>query len=190
MRVIAGAQKGRRLLGPSHGGLRPTPDRVREALFSIIGPRIVGACVVDLYAGTGAVGIEALSRGARHVDFVESDPQARKVLRANLDQCGFALLATVHPLSVAAFLRRHAASREPYDIVFADPPYRIDAGRDLLPSVVAGATIAADSLIILEHSSKATVPTCIGALRRLRQYRYGDSTLSTFALGVEGASTL
>ena len=188
--LLPGLQKGRRLVGPPHGGLRPTPDRVREALFSIIGPRIEGALVVDLYAGTGAVGIEALSRGARHVDFVESDPKALKVLRANLDQCGFSKLASVHAVSVAAFLGRHASSQEPYDIVFADPPYRIDAGRELLPSVVSSATIVPDSLLILEHSSKATVPTCIGALRRLRQYRYGDTSLSMFALGVEGSSSL
>lgn len=190
MRVIAGAQKGRRLTGPPRGGLRPTPDRVKEALFSILGPRIVGAFMVDLYAGTGAVGIEALSRGARAVTFVESDTQALRVLRTNLAHCGFAPLATVHAMSVSRFLRAKGPSSEPYDVVFADPPYRLDAERELLPWLGRGATIAPGSLVILEHSSKAEIPARVGGLSRVRQYRYGDTTLSMFTLGAEGASAL
>ncbi len=190
MRVIAGAQKGRSLVGPPSRGLRPTPNRVREALFSIIGSRIEGARVADLYAGTGAVGIEALSRGAGHVTFVEADPKALRLVRANLAHCGLAHLAAVYPMSVANFLHREASSGAPYDIMFADPPYDQDAGTELLPSLASGATIAPDSLVILEHFSKATVPAQVGRLCRLRQYRYGDTTLSVFALSTEGTSAL
>ncbi len=190
MRVIAGEQKGRQLIGPPRRGLRPTPNRVREALFSILGPRLEGARVADLYAGTGAVGIEALSRGAGHVAFVESDPQALRLVRANLAQCGLADLAVVYPMPVANFLQREAPSCGPYDIIFADPPYRDDAGTELLPSLTSGEALAPMSLFILEHGSKAAVPTQVGGLCRRRQYRYGDTTLSVFALSAEGMSVL
>ncbi len=188
MRVIAGAQKGRLLKGPSSRGLRPTPNRVREALFSIIGPRIQGARVADFFAGTGAVGIEALSRGAGHVAFVDSDPQAVKLLRANVTHCGLAARAAVYAVPVATFLRRHGPSAGPYDIVFADPPYRSDAGVAFLSSLTTGVTLALGSLIILEHDSKATVPAEIGGLHLVRDYRYGDTTLSLFTFGAERLS--
>src|SRR5438093_490869 len=109
MRVIAGLQKGRRLVGPKGPGLRPTADRVKEALFAILGPRIDGARFLDLYAGTGAIGIEALSRGARWVTFVESDPTALRVLRANLKMCGMGASADIQACRAGVFLRR----REP-----------------------------------------------------------------------------
>ncbi len=190
MRVIAGVQKGRPLIGPPNHGLRPTPNRVREALFSILGPRIAGARIADLYAGTGAVGIEALSRGAGHVAFVESDPQALRLVRANLVQCGLAHLAAVYATSVADFLRRKAPTGIPYDIIFADPPYRHDAGKELLPALASGPILAPDALVVLEHFSKAALPTQVGQLCRRRQYRYGDTTLSVFGVSTEGTSAL
>ena len=187
MRVIAGAQKGRRLHGPKGHGLRPTSDRVKEALFSILGSRVTGSRFLDLYAGTGAIGIEALSRGAQQVTFVEPDQSALRVLRANLAQCGFANSADIHTCSAAAFLKRRAKTAIPHDLVFADPPYQPDRLAELWPALCDTAAIAPDALIVLEHSSKAAVPPSHGHLSLLRQYRYGDTTLSLFELTAQDA---
>ena len=183
MRVIAGSQKGRRLMGPVGPGLRPTSDRVKEALFSILSPHIEGARFLDLYAGTGAIGIEALSRGAQQSTFVESHPASLRILRENLQRCGLTSSADIRSCTAALFLRRHEREGQPYDIVFADPPYHErDGGSDLLSSLAASAIIADESLVLLEHFTKLTVPPQVGRLVRLRQYRYGDTTLSVFRL--------
>jgi len=187
MRVIAGAHKGRRLNGPKGPGLRPTSDRVKEALFSILGSRVAGSRFLDLYAGTGAIGIEALSRGAHQVTFVEPDQSALRVLRANLAQCGLTASADIHACSAAAFLKRRAKSAIPHDLVFADPPYQPDHLAELWTALGESAAIAPDALIVLEHSSKAAVPLSHGHLSLLRQYRYGDTTLSTFEVAVQDA---
>ncbi|MSQ78016.1 MAG: 16S rRNA (guanine(966)-N(2))-methyltransferase RsmD [Nitrospiraceae bacterium] len=180
MRIIAGTQKGRRLHGPKGPGLRPTADRVKEALFSILGTRVAGSRFLDLYAGTGAIGIEALSRGARHVTFVESNPSALRVLRANITQCKLEAAAEIQTCPTGAFLKRHAKAVVQHDIVFADPPYQQDHLAELWTALAGTATIAPDALIVLEHSSKSAVPKENGRLSLLRQYRYGDTTLSVF----------
>ena len=123
MRVIAGSHRGRRLSGPRGTTLRPTSDKVREALFSILGTRIPGSRFLDLYAGTGAVGIEALSRGATIVTFVESDPKAVQVMRKNLTACGMLDQAVVRVGPTQTFLRQPQSWDGPYDVLFADPPY-------------------------------------------------------------------
>lgn len=187
MRVIAGAHKGRRLHGPKGPGLRPTSDRVKEALFSIVGNRVVGSRFLDLYAGTGAIGIEALSRGARQVTFVEPHQAALRVLRANLDECGLATSTDIHACTAAAFLKRRAKTAIPHDLVFADPPYQPDCLADLWSALRETAAIAPDALIVLEHSSKAAVSPSHGQLSLLRQYRYGDTTLSIFEVAVQDA---
>jgi len=176
-RVIAGAHKGRRLLTARGDAVRPTSGRVKEALFSIIGERIENARLLDLFAGTGAIGIEAVSRGASHVTFVESDAGSLKVLNANLQHCGAADTAEVVRQAAEAFLR---AARPAYDIVFADPPYRLDSARDLLPALAGSAIIAPHTLVILEHPSKQDMPARVGRLVQRRRYRYGDSSLSVF----------
>jgi 16S rRNA (guanine(966)-N(2))-methyltransferase RsmD len=187
MRVIAGSRKGHRLMGPDTAGLRPTSDRVKEALFSILTPRILDARFLDLYAGTGAIGIEALSRGARHVTFVESSVGARKVLNKNLEHCGFAAAGSVHVGTAERFLKGKGADAS-YDIVFADPPYdRQDGGHELLARLEASGMIGAETVVVLEHATKAPVPAEVGRLERVRQYRYGDTTLSLFQIGEEVA---
>lgn len=173
--------------GPAGPGLRPTSDRVKEALFSILTPSITGARFLDLYAGTGAIGIEALSRGAQHATFVESHPASLLVLRDNVQRCGLAPAADIRSCTAALFLRRHERGGAPYDIVFADPPYHEKEGdSDLLSSIASSAIIADRSLVVLEHFTKLTVPPQVGRLVRLRQYRYGDTTLSVFRLQAEG----
>jgi 16S rRNA (guanine966-N2)-methyltransferase len=180
MRVIAGTHKGRRLLSPKSGSaVRPTSGRVKEALFSILGDRIVGASVLDLYAGTGAVGIEALSRGAVRVVFVDSHRDSLTTLRANLKHCGLTGRAEVFFGEASAFLQ-HAAPA--FDIVFADPPYAADGSNSVLPSLGRSAIIRDGTIVILEHLTKHTIPQHIGPLNRVKQYRYGDTTLSLFRL--------
>ena len=149
MRVIAGTYGGRRLQAPPGMDTRPTSDRVREALFSILGERVEGARVLDLFAGSGALGIEALSRGAAEATFVDSAAPAVRTIGANLEALGAD--ATVVRAEARRFLGGASRSARQYDLVFLDPPYRLAAflGRDLsaaLAAVVApGATVVAES---------------------------------------------
>ena len=122
MRIIAGAFKGRRL-APVKGRIRPTAAKVREAVFSILGPAVVGLRVLDLFAGTGALGIEALSRGAAAAVFVEDHPESLKVLRRNLADLGLLDRTTVWPLPVTTALQQLAGRAEPFGLAFLDPPY-------------------------------------------------------------------
>jgi 16S rRNA (guanine(966)-N(2))-methyltransferase RsmD len=186
MRVIAGSQKGRRLMRPRGDDLRPTSDRVKEALFSILGAHTTGARFLDLFAGTGAIGIEALSRGARSVTSIEPNPASLRVLRANVDRCGMADVVEIHACTVEAFLRRRHPRDQAYDIVFADPPYHDNSAMKLLPSLDQAGIMTLDSTVVLEHFTKVPVPPEVGRLVRLRQYRYGDTTLSVFGVRAEG----
>ena len=178
MRVIAGSLKGRRLKTPDWDGLRPTSDKLRETLFNILAPRIAGARVLDAYAGTGAVGIEALSRGAASVTFVENDRRAQALIEANLAQCridtGYTVLRT--SAAGAADLLR---DEPPFDIVLMDPPYDAPAGPALADVELL---VAPAGVVVLEHGRRADVPTQGGRLVRVRQVISGDSVLSFFTL--------
>ena len=149
MRIIGGAWGGRRLQAPPGDATRPTSDRVREALFSILGDRVAGARVLDLFAGSGALGLEALSRGAAGATFVDSAPAAVRALQANLDALGAE--AVVRRQDVLRFLGSARSQARDYDLVFLDPPYRLATrlgGRlsDELPHVLApGATVVTES---------------------------------------------
>ena len=136
MRVVSGVARGRRLTAPAGGSTRPTPDRVREATFNALGSldAVLDATVVDLFAGSGAMGIEALSRGAAHVTFVDSDREAVRTIHANLTACGLAERATVVGVSVDRFL---ATESGPWDLGLLDPPYELDddAWLDLLDAL-------------------------------------------------------
>jgi 16S rRNA (guanine966-N2)-methyltransferase len=182
MRVIAGTHRGRRFHGPRGTALRPTSDRVREALFSILGNRLPDSRFLDLYAGTGAVGIEAVSRGARHVVCVESDSDALKLLHKNLSDCGMNHRVKARGQTVKQFFSRADQVDGPYDIVFADPPY---AGAHELDSLFAGvapeALFAPDARLIAEHAAKTPLPDQLGPCIFLRRYTYGDTALSVFA---------
>jgi 16S rRNA (guanine966-N2)-methyltransferase len=182
MRVIAGTYRGRRLRGPKGSLIRPTSDRVREALFSILGNRLPNSRLLDLYAGTGAIGVEAISRGATHVTCVESDAEALKLLRQNMQVCGIAHHITVYTHTVKQFLNQPERWEGPYDIVFADPPYALAQELEsLLTPSITERLLAADSWLIVEHAEKTTLPVCLGSTGYVRRYRYGDTALSLYS---------
>jgi len=172
MRVIAGEFRSRRLKGVPGLATRPTPDRLRETLFDILAPRIAGATFLDAYAGTGAVGIEALSRGARHAYFLERNRAALGVLRENLCELGLAARATIITGPVLATLPRY-----PADILFLDPPY--DQEREYASALTA-LSEAPPPLVIVQHSVHLSLDDSYGSLRRVRMVRQSDNALSFF----------
>ncbi len=174
MRVIAGRAKGHPLVAPRGLGTRPLTDRAREALFSALGEVVAGARVLDLYAGSGALGIEALSRGAAHVTFVERSRAALRALRRNLEAVGFE--AEVVAADVARFLRDTENGR--YELAFVDPPYALslasveDTLRELEPLLVAGA------VVVLHRRAGEDPPPAVSPMLLLTdERRYGDSRL-------------
>lgn len=173
MRVIAGSARGVSLAAPRGGATRPITDRVKETLFAILGERVPGARVLDLYAGSGAIGIEALSRGAASADFVERDRAALVALRANLERTRLELAATVHATDVGRFL---TASKEAlWDLAFLDPPYEV---RDMVaPLRVLRPRLAPGAAVVTKHFWRTEMPEVEG-LSLARQRRFGETMLS------------
>ena len=176
MRIIAGALKGRRLAPPPWDGLRPTSDKLRETLFNVLGPSIAGARVLDGYAGTGAIGIEAISRGAAHVTFVERDPRAAALIERNLQRCGVSD-------RYAIIRARFAGTERPpgggaFDVIFLDPPYgpaELTAALD-----AAEPLVGEDTQLVAEHAKRDAAPESTGALIRTRLLTSGDSALAFY----------
>jgi 16S rRNA (guanine966-N2)-methyltransferase len=179
MRIIAGAFKGRRL-APVKGLTRPTAAKVREAVFSILGPAVPGAKVLDLFAGTGALGIEALSRGAAAAVFVEDHPEAVKGLRRNLEDLGLADRTTVWPLPVAAALKKVAGRGEVFGLAFLDPPYGGGISVGALGVLEALDLMAPGALVVVEHSRRESLPEACGTFKRLEVRRYGDTQVAFY----------
>src|SRR5438309_6733227 len=192
MRVIAGTYRSRLLSAPRGMRTRPTSDRLRETLFNILAPRLYGCRFVDLHAGTGAVGIEALSRGAEHVWFAENAEPALASLRQNLSALKISSGFTLEDRGVGAMLQRLGKSSKPVDLVFLDPPYEAEdeyAGTlNFFGSVRGQALLSSDALVIAEHSSKAKLATRYGALENTRLVKQGDAALSFFGFPAEGQS--
>jgi 16S rRNA (guanine(966)-N(2))-methyltransferase RsmD len=182
MRVIAGTLKGRRLKTPAWEGLRPTSDKLRETLFNILAPRLAGARVLDGYAGTGALGIEALSRGARSATFVDADRRAAALITENASRCGIEDQCVIIRATLDRALET-LRDREPFDIVLLDPPYSPshDAGRDAILRAAAS-LLAIEGVVVLEHARRASVPDAAGGLVRTRSVIAGNSALSLYAL--------
>jgi 16S rRNA (guanine966-N2)-methyltransferase len=182
VRIVAGVAGGRRLAVPP-SGTRPTSDRVREALFSTLQARrdLEGARVLDLYAGSGALGLEALSRGAAHVRFVESDRRAAAVVRRNVEALGLGgpdgSAVQVTAADVAVVLR--SGADQPYDVVLADPPYALSDGAlgAVLSALIKGGWLAPAALIIVERSVRASPPAWPEGVFELMNRRYGDTAV-------------
>ena len=186
MRIIAGSYRSRPLKAPPGLSTRPSSDRLRETLFNVLAPRVQGAAFLDLYAGSGAVGIEALSRGAAHVTFVERAPAALKALRGNLERLGIGRGFRIHSGSVGAFLRiaaKASPGQERYEVVFLDPPY--DEEREYTATLgllggSAAAVLAPGALVVAEHARKQALDEQYGNLKRVRQLKQGDAVLSFY----------
>ncbi len=180
MRIIAGKYRGRRLRPVPGKRTRPTGDRVREALFSVLGETVSGSRVLDLFAGTGALGLEALSRGAARAVMVESDPGARAAIEANIAALGAGNSVRLHPAAFPAALELLSAAGEDFDIVLADPPYRSGVGENLLDELAGFAILAPGGVAVIEHPPAAgPVPPGPG-WRILRRKQYGRTVLSFY----------
>jgi len=177
VRIIAGRLKGRRLRAAVGPGVRPTSDRLRETLFNVLRDRVNGARVLDAFAGTGAVGLEALSRGASHVTFVEADARAASALAANVQACAVGEASRlVHDTLHRARLRHRVSG--PFDLIFLDPPYDF---RELPEAVADAAPLATRTgIVVLEHSRRRVPPAAAGTLVLRRTIAAGDSALSLY----------
>lgn len=187
MRVIAGTFRSRLLSAPPGIDTRPTSDRLRETLFSILAPRLVGCHFVDLYAGTGAVGIEAISRGAAHVFFAENGPAALKSLRANLSALRIRQGYAIEDRGCARLLERLTKLPDPVDLVFLDPPYEDEreytATLGFFASAGGQKVLAPGALVIAEHATRSAfkMPQQQGPLTQVRAVRQGDTTLTFYS---------
>jgi len=189
MRVIAGTYRSRALVAPRGLRTRPTGDRLRETLFNILAPRLEGSRFVDLYAGTGAVGIEAISRGAEHVWFAENAEPTLASLRQNLVALKISRDFTLEDRGVGALLQRLGKLPKPVDIVYLDPPYEAEdeysGTLNFFGSLRGRAILSEDALVIAEHSSKSKLAMRYGALEHTRLLKQGDAALSFFGPAAE-----
>jgi len=179
MRVIAGRLRGRRIDAPRGALVRPTYDRVRESVFDILGPRVEGARVLDLFAGSGALGIECLSRGAKSVTFVERDRAVLGVLRANIQALGVSEASAVRS-GDAVRLLEGAVPGGPFDLVFVDPPYASGLAGEVLALLVSRAHLAPGALVVVEHARGGAPEAACGSLALTRSERYGTTDVSFF----------
>jgi len=190
LRIVAGTLRGRRIPVPAGAALRPTADRVREALFSILGPSLDGARVLDAFAGTGALGFEALSRGAASVVFVESSPSVARSLEAtrrDLDPEG--RCRVVRADALGAFSRGMVAG--PFELILADPPYAARAAERFLEAVAAAGAVSAGGRLVLERAARDPGgPVSCGGLSLARSARYGDTRLDFYLAGAPAEETV
>lgn len=186
MRIIAGTHRGRNLKSPPSLEVRPTSDRLRETLFNILAPRIVSARFLDLCAGSGAVGIEALSRGASHATFVDESREMCILVKSNLDLCRIernasaVIQAAAHDY-LRNFVAKQPDSGKPWDIIFFDPPYSSDYAPVLKLFGKHSFPLLRDSgLLVVEHQKKTDLPESLGSMIRTRVLKQGDSALSFY----------
>ena len=184
MRIISGTAKGRRLTAPKDQRVRPTADRIKEALFSIVTSRLgtfADCRVLDLFAGTGNLGIEALSRGSLQAVFVDSHPESVRLIRENLRLTGVAERATVLPLDALKGLTILRQQERRFELVFIDPPYRQQELRDQVLSLLGdGELLGGDPLVIVESAARDELPPAVGCLVQDDRRVYGDTALTIF----------
>ncbi len=181
MRVIAGAYKGRGLRTVSGLDVRPTSDRLRETVFNILFGKVEGARFLDICSGSGAMAVEALSRGAASATMIEASSRAVRVIRENLRHCGVEperaqVLAQDALLALKTLMRREAC----YDVIYFDPPYKSHIYRSVIELIAGGNLIAEDGLLMVEHSSRVEMPEELEYLRRYRIVRQGESAVSFY----------
>lgn len=182
LRITGGIHRGRRLHVSGRGGLRPTSDKVRGAIFSILGRDVVeGTRVLDLYAGTGALGLEALSRGAAQTDFVEVDARRCQQIREHLNELSLVEQGRVYTGKVERMLDSLPGG---YGLVFADPPYNMDVWESLMELLCRGDLLKNDSVVVVEHRYDTGLADRYGKLALMTRRRYGDTSVSIYGAGI------
>lgn len=176
MRVTGGSGRGQRLKVPAGDRVRPTSDKVKQALFNILGDRVVDAVFLDLFAGAGGIGIEALSRDAARVVFVDESRDSFNVVKQNIEQTGFEERSQAMLSKAESFLKKPSG---PYDIVFLDPPYSTGL-QPLLEQVAGAGILKPDAIVIAEHFKKQPSPERAGGLGLYREAKYGDTVLAFY----------
>ncbi|WP_018132900.1 16S rRNA (guanine(966)-N(2))-methyltransferase RsmD [Effusibacillus pohliae] len=187
MRVIAGELKGKRLAAVPGQTTRPTTDKVKESMFNIIGPYFAGGAVLDLFAGTGALGIEALSRGMDRAVFVDHDAKAIQVVRKNVELCGVTDRAQIYRNDARRAIAALAKRGQRFDLVFMDPPYQMDVIPQLARSLLEQHLLQDSAVIVAEHGKDRQLPDRIESLGRWKFVTYGDIAVSFYKKGTFSA---
>ena len=180
MRIVAGTHRGRPLVGPKGPGLRPTADRVRESLFNLLGQFFEGGEVLDLYAGTGALAFEALSRGMTHAVLVDQGAEAARLVAENARALGLEGSIALLRMPVARALPRLAGEGRRFSLVFADPPYAEGAVAEVVRGVGEGQLLADGGTLVVEHGRREVVPDTLAGLDRVDSRQFGDTVVSLF----------
>jgi len=189
MRIISGTSKGRKLVTPKRYSLRPTSDRVKESLFNILGSEVEGKVVLDLFAGTGNLGIEALSRGAKRVIFVEKGRQALRLIQTNLNQFGLADRSEILPKDVNRAIGILKQRGECFDLILMDPPYEKGLIQRTLMKLNTDPIYHTDSILVIEHNRREPLPRILEGWNLIRQQKIGDTLLSFLTLQVRDQTT-
>jgi 16S rRNA (guanine966-N2)-methyltransferase len=182
LRVIAGEYRGRRLDRIEGMDIRPTSDKVKGSLFNILGDSVIDSAFLDLFGGTGGIGIEALSRGAEHVVFIDTDIKSIKVLKGNLEHLNIIDNVEVLNTDYSTGISKLYNNNKKFDIIFIDPPYSVGLAQNALVEIDKHPILAQSGLIIVEHDSKDEMPSSQGKLYMYRSKQYGNTTLSFYAL--------
>ncbi|SLM28282.1 putative small methyltransferase [Desulfamplus magnetovallimortis] len=178
MRIISGTCRGRKLISPGNNSIRPTSDRVRESVFNILGEMVKGASVLDLFAGTGALGIESLSRGARSAIFADVSRQSCRIIRQNTELCKMTSQSTIITCDLSKASLPYQLTSEKFNLLFMDPPYNKGFVSATLDNNTLLDTLASDAVIIIEHAPGEPIP---GELERVKLYdqrKYGKTVVS------------
>ena len=181
MRIVAGEFKGRRIVAPEGRGIRPTLEIVREAVFDSLGARVRGARALDLFAGCGAMGLEALSRGAAHVTWCDIEPRSLAAVRENIQKLGVApSRCAVHHVAALTAIRRFEKSGQLFDIVFVDPPYEDGLYDETMLALAMNRLVLPGGVVVVEHGKRIEPEPTYGDLTRDRTRRYGESRISYY----------
>ena len=178
LRIIGGTLKGKKLYSVRDTSIRPTADKLRESIFNILSQRVVNAVVIDLFAGTGALGIEALSRGAESALFVDNAKKALSVLRKNIDSCKLDQKANIIKWNIRQNLNCIKSKKQHFDLIFLDPPYDQDLIKPTLFNLDKCQSLKNGACIVVEHSLFETIPTDLSAFDLLDQRKYGKTLVS------------
>lgn len=183
MRIIAGDARGRKILAPDSYDIRPTSDRVKESLFNMIGTKVQGAQVLDLFGGTGNLGLESISRGALFCIFVDSSRESVKLIKQNIELLGYEKYSKVYTNDAQAALRILSKREMKFDVIFMDPPYK----KNIIPPLLTGIEeiLNKDGILVVEHDIRDAIPERVGNTINYRRKNYGDTVISLYKISEE-----